>query len=978
MPDRLPNHLESPAEFRRARAIFETVLEAEGSERDRRLRQACGEDSALQGIVERMLKADAAPHALLDDGTIVTNDRWAAGDEFVHFRIGQLIGRGGMGEVYLARDLSLNRDVALKVLPEDSENGAATDDRMARLRDEAHTLATLNHPNIATIHGLVEADGVRALVLEFVDGQTLEERLAGGPMPTDDAMRYARQIASALEAAHEQGVVHRDLKPSNIKQRSDGTVKLLDFGLAKIVRRAPVNSGAANQGSSSPRADLPGAVIGTAAYMSPEQARGREGDRRTDIWAFGAVLFEMLSGHRAFKGGSVAETLAAVTAGEIEWSRLGPHTPLPLLQLLARCLDRDAGRRLRDIGEARVLLDDLLDGKTTQLKRFASIAPRGSTILAAASGVVTIAGVVAIALWSRQSSPVSAVTRFALTPPLDRQLLVDPQSRDLSITRDGTRIIYKGGARIDRTQLFVQRLDQLEPEPLTPVGLPKGPFVSPDGQWVGFFEPGVPGAALKKVPTTGGPAIFVSRIDGPSRGAVWIDDHTIIAASGATSTGLLRLSPSGGDPIVVTRPNRERGEGDHFWPESLPGRRLVLFTISALTGGIDAAQVGVLDLASGSWRSVLPRASQARYVSSGHLVYFAGGALWAVAFDPARAETVGTARVVVPKVVTLPTGVAEFDVADDGTLVYVAGSATSAAPRNLVWVDRYGREDPIDAPPRAYVNVRLSPDGTRVAAEIEGDGHDIWVWEFARKSLTRVTADPGTDQSPVWMPDGRRLVFKTEAGGVLGALAMQAADGSGTPERLTDGTRIERASFALADGSRILYSDGTGPKLLTLDRERHLTSLLPYVGRGIGDCQLSPDERWMAYVADYSDTPQVFVSPFPDVTAGRTLVTPAGGSQPRWARDGRTLFYTGLDGMLMSVSVDPKAPLTFGQPVQVLKKAYYGGITVLSRVGTYDVAADGRFLMLKDVEDATAARRTQVVVVRNWLEELRRLPPVRP
>jgi dipeptidyl aminopeptidase/acylaminoacyl peptidase len=439
---------------------------------------------------------------------------------------------------------------------------------------------------------------------------------------------------------------------------------------------------------------------------------------------------------------------------------------------------------------------------------------------------------------------------------------------------------------------------------------------------------------------------------------------------------LLRLSPSGGDPVVLTRPSRERGEGDHLWPQLLPGGRHVLFTITALAGGIDAAQVGVLDLESGSWRPVLQRASQAQYVSSGHLVYVAGGALWAIAFDLVRAQALGTARVVVPQVVTLPTGVAEFDIAADGTLVYLVGSATSAAPRNLVWVDREGREDPIDAPPRAYVNVRLSPDGTRVAAEIEGDGHDIWVWDLARKSLTRVTSDPGTDQSPVWMPDGGRLVFKTEAGGVLGALAMQAADGSGAAERLTDGTLIERASFALADGSGIIFSDGTGPKLLRLDRNRSVSSLLPLIGHG-GDGELSPDERWMAYVAVESVTQQVFVSPFPDVNASRTLVTPVGGSQPRWARDGRALFYTGLDGILMSVTIDPKGPIKSGPPVQVLPTAYYSGNTVLSRAGTYDVASDGRrFLMLKDVDDANAARRTQIVVVRNWIEELRRLVPV--
>ncbi len=973
MLDHSPDDPVSPDEFPRARAIFESVLGIDGAERERLLHDACAGDPGLRTTVERMLRADEAPHDLLDGGRVLTSDRWALGEAFLHFRIGELIGRGGMGEVYRARDLSLNRDVALKVLAIEAAH-PAEHDRMARLREEAHTLAALNHPNIATIHGFVESDGICALVLELVEGQTLAERLEEGPMAIDDAIACARQIATALEAAHEQGIVHRDLKPANVKQRPDGTVKLLDFGLATVGRLAPARVEANDRlsGSVNDHQD----VVGTAAYMSPEQARGREADRRSDIWAFGAVLFEMLSGERAFKGDDVPATLAAVTAGEIAWARLPPHTPPPLRQLLARCLDRDHLRRLRDIGEARIVLCDLIEGTATPpVSPPSNGRPRAKLFVTAMTAAAAAVGIMAVALWPAPSTQLLTVTRFAVTPSADRQLLVDPQSRDLTITRDGTRLIYKGGSRIDRTQLFVQRLDQLEPEPLTPMGLPKGPFVSPDGQWVGFFEPGVPGAAFKKIPVAGGPPLFVSRLDGPSRGATWIDGETIIAASGATSTGLLRLSPSGGEPAVLTRPNRDRGEGDHLWPQFLPGGRHVLFTITALTGEIDAAQVGVVDLASGLWRPLLQRARQAHYVRSGHLIYVAGGALWAIAFDPVRAQTRGTARVVVPQVVTLPTGVAEFDIADDGTLVYLVGSTTSAAPRNLVWVDRQGREELIDAPPRAYANVRLSPDGARVAAEIEGDGHDIWVWDFARKSLARVTSDPGTDQSPVWMPDGRRLVFKTEAGGVLGALAIQAADGSGTAERLTDGIRIQRASFALADGSGILFSDGTGPKLLRLDGERSVSSL-PLVGRGVGDIELSPDGRWMAYVSIYANTPQVFVSPFPDVDASRTLVTPAGGSQPRFSSDGRTLFFTGLDGTLMSVAFDPTTPIKIGPPVQVLTKAYYGGITVLSSTGTYDVASDGRrFLMLKDVEEEKAVRRTQIVVVRNWTEELKRLVP---
>jgi serine/threonine-protein kinase len=968
MPDRPPDHVASPDDFSRARAIFESLVDADLGERERLLGDACADDGELRAMVRRMLDADGAPHALLDAGPVLASDRWTAGEAFLRFRIDALIGRGGMGEVYRARDLSLNRDVALKVLPEDSVNGAGHDLRTARLRDEAHALAALNHPNIATIHELVEADGVRALVLEFVDGETLEERLGKGRMPADEALRYARQIAGALEAAHEVGIAHRDLKPSNVKQRPDSTVKLLDFGLAKIAR--PIAGGPLTPASMT--SDSPGAVMGTAAYMSPEQARGREGDRRSDIWAFGAVLFEMLSGERAFAGGSVKDTIAAVTAGEIPWDRLPARTPASIRLLLARCLDRDPGRRLRDIGEARIVLDDLIDGTATP-EITTTAALRFRTLLFAGTVAAAAIGATVIALWPRAPALPLQVTRFALALPADRQLLVDPQSRDLSITRDGSRVIDKGGSRIDRTQLFVHRLDQLEPEPLTPMGLPKGPFVSPDGQWVGYFEPGVPGAAFKKVPLTGGPPVFVSRLDGPSRGATWIDDDTIVVASGARSTGLIRVSPSGGDPVVLTRPDRARGEADHLWPQALPDGRHVLFTIFPLTGGVDAAQVAVCDLASGSWRPILRGAHQAHYLPSGHLVYVAGGALWAIAFDPARAETRGTARVVLPQLVTLPTGVAEFDVADDGTLAYLRGGASGAAQRQLAWVDRDGHEEPIDAPARAYLNVRLSPDGTRVAAEIDGDGHDIWVWDFARKTLTRVTSDPGTDEGPVWMPDGRRLVFKTEAGGVLGAVAVQAADGSGTAERLTEGTLIERPSYALSDGSGIVFWNGTGPRLLRLARDGRRPSVTPLAGAG-ADGAVSPDEQWMASVALDGDTPQVFVTPFPDASRGRIQVTPAGGSQPRWARDGRSLFFTGLDGTLMSVAIHSKGPITVGPPVRVLTRAYYGGLTVLSRIGAYDVAPDGRrFLMIKELEDATAAARPQVVVVRNWAEELKRL-----
>ena len=568
------------------------------------------------------------------------------------------------------------------------------------------------------------------------------------------------------------------------------------------------------------------------------------------------------------------------------------------------------------------------------------------------------------------------MTRFALSTTAATALSVDAQSRDLTITPDGTHVVYKGGSGGYSTRLFVRGLGQLDPTPLTVPGLPKGPFSSPDGQWVGFFEP-AGGVALKKVAITGGPSVELSRVDGPSRGATWGDDDTIILATAALSTGLQRVSSAGGAPAVLTTPNRERGESDHLWPQFLPGSHAVLFTITARTGGIDASQVAVLDVAAGTWKTVIRGASQAQYVPSGHLVYVAAGALWAVGFDLARMETIGTASQVVPQVVTLPTGTAEFDIARDGTLVYVPGEA-EASPRTLVWVDRQGHEQEIAAPARPYVAARLSPDGTRVALEIEDQDNDIWVWDLARATLTRVTTDPGLDQSPVWMPDGRRLVFSSQAGGVLGSLFWQAADGTGAAERLTESRYIQRPSTVLADGTGVLFMETDDLMLLTLGKDRRVLPVVqtPQAER---NGEISPDGRWLAYDSNDSGPAQIFVRPFPNTTEGKTQVSTRGGSRPLWARNGRELFYLAPDGTLMSVSVAPGAAWSAGTPTRVVQKPYFRRNRTVSAPRPYDVSPDNqRFLMLKQAGglDQPPAPAT-VVVVQNWVEELKRLVPVR-
>jgi serine/threonine-protein kinase len=888
-----------------------------------------------------------------------------------------------MGDVYRAHDTTLGREVALKMLPASvSSPGGWPDDRMARFRREAQTLASVNHPNIAAIHGLEQVDDLDALVLEFVEGPTVADRIARGPVPIDEALAIARQMATGLEAAHELGIVHRDLKPANVKVRPDGTVKVLDFGLAKYARPPAAASDVttANPAITSPSLLQHGVLLGTPAYMSPEQARGREADRRSDIWALGAVLYELLCGRRAFEGTEVSDVLAAVLRADIDWSRLPAATPADVRHLVARCLDRDPMRRLRDIGEARIALEDAARLPSTTGRGEPASVPRApwrrlvSPVVAAA---ITGAGV-AVALWPTGRATDLPVTRFALSLPADRSLLLDPQSRDLVLTPDGTRVIYKGGPRADQSQLFTYAFDQLEPQLLTGVGLPKGPIASPDGQWVVFFEPGIggPGPAVKKVAIAGGPSVEISRLDGPSRGASWGDDNTIVAASGSPSTGLLRISPEGGTPVVLTRPNREQGENDHLWPVVLPGSRSVLFTVTSLTGGLDAARVAVLDVASGTWKTVIRNASQAHYVSTGHLVYHAGNALWAIAFDARRLETMGSATAVVPQVVTLPTGAAEFDVARDGTLAYVASGGASASPRRLVWVDRQGREELIDAPPRPYSRVRVSPDGTQIALESDDGDQDIWVWHITRHTLTRVTTDPGLDESPVWMPDGRRLIFTSQRGGVLGSLFWQAADGTGDAERLTDSSFIQRATAVLPGGRAVVFSEGNELKTLTLDPPRTINTLVP---RTPGDGTVSPDGRWLAYTAIDSGVPHVYVTPLASAGAGRTQVTPVGGSQPRWALSGRELYYTGFDGVLMSVPIGAAETFASGPPTRALERAYFNGSSLLSREGSYDVGPNGRFLMLKQVETpGPASEPATLVVVKNWSSELkRRVPPPR-
>jgi serine/threonine-protein kinase len=912
------------------------------------------------------------------------------------FEIDALLGQGGMGEVYRARDTRLKRDVALKVLP---DLFAADPDRLARFEREARTLASLNHPSIATAYGVEEAGGVRAIVMELVEGPTLADRITEGPIPVDEGLSIARRIAEALDAAHEQGVIHRDLKPANIKLRPDGAVKVLDFGLAKTLAASPVADLSASP-TVSLGATQAGVILGTAAYMAPEQAKGKPADRRSDVWAFGCVLYEMLTGTRAFGGDDITEVISAVVRLEPDWKALPADVPVAVRTLLRACLAKDRGKR-PDVTTALFLLNNTAalverdspasGGSTAAARRARTEAAeirselarrhrRRLSLIGAAAAVLGATGSGGLVWWAMRSAPPPPI-RTEITTAGATALSIGGNDRDIAITPDGSRIIYRSNE-----QLLVRALDQLQPTVLSGLGAVRHPFVSPDGQWIGFFD-GVP--LLKKVAISGGPPVtlgLASDGTGP-RGGTWGPDGTIIFATNAPATGLQQVGADGGDPHVLTKPDQAQGERDHLWPEFLPDGRAVLFTITAARGGLDNAQVAVLDLATGTYKVVVRGGHHAHYVPTGHLVYGAGGTLRAVAFDRDRLEAVGTPVPILDGVATTAAGGTNMAIAADGTMVYVPGRGVAGAQRSLVWVDRSGREDPVPAPARDYSYPRGSPDGTRIALYVGDQEQDIWVWDLTRQTLTRLTFDPAQDSYPVWTPDGRRVIYTSvREAAAAHNLWWQLADGTGTAERLSQGSREQRPTAVSPDGVHLVFHElGTMRRDLMVLRlgsaaanapgQPALPEVSPLLQTPFEERNgiVSPNGRWLAYESDASGRLEIYVRPFPNVSDGQWQLSTTGGARPLWSRNGQELFYVAADGALMSVRVETTgATWRAGQPARALEGRYFTGATAGFAGRTYDVSPDGRrFLMLKDAGGDEASHN--LVVVQHWFEELERL-----
>ena len=898
------------------------------------------------------------------------------GTRFGPYEVVALIGVGGMGEVYRAIDTNLKRAVAIKVLP---TSVAADAERLARFQREAELLASLNHPHIAAIYGLEDADGVKALVLELVEGPTLADRIAQGPIPLDEAIPIARQIAEALEAAHEQGIIHRDLKPANIKLRSDGTVKVLDFGLAKALDPAPASIDASQSPTiTSPAMTRMGVIMGTAAYMSPEQARGKTVDKRSDIWAFGCVLYEMLTGRRAFEGEDISDTLANVLKIDPNWQALPAEVPAAIRALLRRCLDKDRRTRVSDISTALFVLDEAA-GLRGAVEGPAEVGPyvrgkvsRWRRVVPAAGALIVGGAIVGGAVWWSMRTASPAVVRTTIATTESTALVTAGGVRDVAITPDGSRIVYRG-----TNQLLVRVLNQIEPDVLGGLGTPTNPFISPDGQWIGFAD----GQRLKKVAITGGPPVTIAPVDGVLRGATWGPDGTIVFATDATVTGLQRASAAGGEPAVLTKPDSERGDRDHLWPEFLPGGGAVLFTIYPAIGGPDNAQVAVLDLKTGASKVLVRGGSHAHYVPTGHLVYGVAGTLRAVPFDLERLEPTGTPAPVLEGVWTTPLGAANFAVAANGSLVYVAGLARPASRNTIASVDRQGRVSPLPGvPPDLYRDVRVSPDGARLALATRTD---VSTYEFARATLSRLTTDRAEDRSPLWTSDGQRIVFTSRRAGYLELFSRQA-DGTGADERLLSRAKnlIDlHADGWSPDGSHVLFTEVSPASPINqcaigetpIERSSDVRVLVKS-----DFCSqfsaLSPNRLWMAYQSNVGRE-EIYVERYPEL-GSKLQISTDGGVRPLWSRNGRELFFGGLDGRQMFVvPVQSGTTLVAGRP-QVLFEAAMIAPAVGSR--TYDLAPDGRFIVILRAEEKTGSGTAPgLILVQNWFEDLKRLLPTR-
>jgi serine/threonine-protein kinase len=970
------------ARWQRIEQVYHAALLRPLRERRAFLDRACADDEELRREVDTLLaqpSGDALEAPVLSAG----GSRAGGAPPLIGRKIGSYlidsrIGVGGMGEVYRARDTRLGRDVAIKVLPPVFATDAG---RLARFEREARLLAALNHPRIATIHGLEEFDGVRALVLELVEGPTLAERIARSPLGVGEALALGQQIGEALEAAHDRGIIHRDLKPANIKVLPSGDVKVLDFGLAKAL--ADDDSGADMSHLPTVTAtEMAGLIVGTPAYMSPEQARGQAVDRRTDVWAFGCVLFNMLTGRRPFGGETLTDTIAAVLTKEPDWAAVPAAVPPNVTRLLRRCLEKDLKRRLRDIGDARLEIEDALAAPVREHPSTDRRVSRRAAIGALVGAAAGATGMGMFAFRQGRNAPGREVMRFPISLPAGYLITSSFLSR-VAMSPDGTRIACnavrpnQGTAERGTSTgaMLIRSIHEIEWQPLEGVSA-GSPFFSPDGQWVGVIQ-ATDGQRLRKYALSGGaPATISGFADSQPSGASWASNDDIFFVS-STPGGIVRVPGQGGEPVEICPIDSANGERTHRTPHALPGGRAVLFAMATSDSeSYDDALIAVFATDTGQRKVLVEGGLYPRYSPSGHIVYGRNGTLFAIPFDASRLEVTGRPFAVLEGVMmSRNTGVANFDISASGDLLYTPGQADGGA-RTLHWVDRSGKAEKLPLPSRSYLHPRISPDGRRLAIEVEGSSHDVFVYDFASGVLTNFTAD-GISHWPIWSPDGKRIGYRS---GPMGRfqLFQMPSDRSGRAERVdTPATSASTESYD-PTGRAMAYTDSTYGRnskvMITLLDGSAQPQPLEDSKFAQGSAKFSPNGRWLAYCTNESGRPQVYVKGFPG--GAKIQISTDGGFDPVWRRDGRELFYRNGDRM-MAVPVAAGESFDNGRPQELWRGPYSPGMS--SSCGApgltssnYDVTPDGqRFLMIQDEDDATTRSGT-VALVLGFAHELGR------
>jgi serine/threonine-protein kinase len=888
----------------------------------------------------------------------------ASGDRLGDYEVTGALGAGGMGEVYRARDAKLGRDVALKILP---PTFAHDPERVARFHREAQVLAALNHPHIAAIHGLEELNGVQVLVLELVDGETLAPRLQRGPLPVDEAMAVARQIADALGAAHEKGIIHRDLKPANIALSSQDQVKVLDFGLARALEAAD-GSDTSHSPTLTFHATQAGVILGTAAYMSPEQAKGRAADKRADVFAFGCVLYEMLSGRRAFDGEDVSDTLAAVLRGDPDWHALPAGTPTPVRTLIQQCLAKDRKERVADIAVAAYVLRNPIAAPAGAVRPAAAPRKRLTAAVTAIAAVALVALAGTLGWLLRTPPSVSrSPTRFAIGVPSDQVISEVVRRRHmLALSPDGTRLAYIGN-----DQIYLRPMDALEAAPIrgsheVPVEL----AFSPDGQWIAYYA----GGRLEKIPVTGGAPVTLAETPA-LYGMSWNGDRIFL---GAGSRGILEVPANGG--VAKTIVEGGKANGLMHGPQLLPDGHTLLFTFAGNESGTDLwsdASIVVQSLTTGERKTLVRGGTDAHYVPSGHLLFARDAVLFATALDVNRLEVRGGTVGVVDQIALSqgPTGAAHVALSDSGSLVHLPTAQGAAS--TFAWRNRQGIDTPIAAPVHAYDMPRVSPDGRRIALHAIDQDNDIWIWDTVSQTLTRLTFDRGMDSFPLWTVDGKRVVYVSRSSGEPN-LYVRPADGTGQAAPLLpkppDSSGALVGNALTPDGKFLIFSVGTPSNIMMvgLDEKRETRALLnnpQYAERGAA---ISPDGRWLAYQSDESGSFQVYVRPFPNVDQGRWQISADGGTNPIWAPNGRERYFVDTSNHVDSVPVQAGASFSLGRPVTLLDVSDRPAAVYRN----YDIAPDGsKFVVIKESQRARSSM--QFIVTVDWFEELKRRVPVR-